>query len=112
MENDTTVRDVAVPDPNRCPVSDTLAVIGGRWKPLILYHLRLGPKRFNELRRLMPRVTQRMLTQHLRELEGDGVVSRTVHEKVPPHVEYAFTDDGRTLLPIFDAMAVWGTNRQ
>lgn len=90
-----------------CPISDTIEVIGGRWKPLILYHLRGGSKRFSELRRLMPSVTQRMLTQHLRELESDGVIIRTVREKVPPHVDYEFSARGRTLLPILDAMAAW-----
>lgn len=90
-----------------CPISDTLDVIGGRWKPLILYHLRGGSKRFNELRRLMPNVSQRMLTQHLRQLETDGVITRTVREKVPPHVDYDFSERGRTLLPILDAMAAW-----
>lgn len=96
------------PDPADCPVERTLAVIGGRWKPLILFHLRGGKKRFNELRRLMPTVTQRMLTQHLRELEADGVISRTIHPVVPPHVDYDFAALGRTLLPILDAMAAWG----
>jgi DNA-binding HxlR family transcriptional regulator len=95
-------------DPADCPVERTLAVIGGRWKPLILFHLRDGKRRFNELRRLMPGVTQRMLTQHLRELEADGVIARTIHPVVPPHVDYAFTPLGQTLLPILDAMAAWG----
>lgn len=95
-------------NPSDCPIDRTLAVIGGRWKPLILYYLRDGKRRFNELRRLMPTVTQRMLTQHLRELEVDGVISRTIHPVVPPHVDYEFTDLGRTLLPILDAMAIWG----
>lgn len=95
-------------NPARCPVETTLGVIGGRWKPLILYHLRGGPRRFNELRRLMPKVTQRMLTQHLRELESDGIVTRVVHAQVPPHVEYSFSGKGRTLWPVLDAMAEWG----
>jgi DNA-binding HxlR family transcriptional regulator len=94
--------------PADCPVERTLSVIGGRWKPLILFHLRDGKRRFNELRRLMPEVTQRMLTQHLRELEADEVISRTVHPVVPPHVDYDYTPHGRTLLPILDAMAAWG----
>ena len=102
MEDDTCI------DPNRCPIERTLKVIGGRWKSLILFHLRTSPRRFNELRRLMPGVTQRMLTQHLRELEADGIVHRHVKERVPPHVEYSFTDKGRTLLPILSAMSVWG----
>jgi hypothetical protein len=72
MQNDTAQIEAACFNPDHCPVETTLAVIGGRWKPLILYHLRERPRRFNELRRLMPKVTQRMLTQHLRELEADG----------------------------------------
>ena len=102
MQNDTCI------DPDHCPIERTLKVIGGRWKSLILYHLQASPRRFNELRRLMPSVTQRMLTQHLRELEADGIVFRDVKEKVPPHVEYSFTEKGRTLLPILSAMADWG----
>lgn len=94
--------------PNHCPVEITLAVIGGRWKALVMYHLQGGTKRFSELRRLVPGVTQRMLTQQLRELEADGVVNRHVHPVVPPRVDYTLTDHGRTLLPILEAMAAWG----
>ena len=94
--------------PDSCPVEVTLGVIGGKWKAMILYHLQQGPARFNVLRRLIPGVTQRMLTQHLRELESDGIVSRTVHQVVPPHVEYAITPLGETLGPILDSMARWG----
>jgi len=94
--------------PEDCPVDATLSVIGGKWKALILYHLRDGPRRFNELRRLIPSVTQRMITQHLRELEADGILHREVFAVVPPRVEYALTPTGRTLLPILEAMAHWG----
>jgi DNA-binding HxlR family transcriptional regulator len=97
--------------PTDCPVDRTMRVLSGRWKPLILYHLRLGPRRFNELRRLIPTITQRMLTQHLRELEADGVILRHVFEVVPPHVEYSLTALGRSLMPILDAMADWGAAR-
>jgi DNA-binding HxlR family transcriptional regulator len=107
MQNRTSATDIECLDADHCPISDTLAVIGGRWKPLILYHLRGGSKRFNELRRLIPSVSPRMLTQHLRDLESDGIVTRTVREQVPPHVDYAFSERGRTLLPILDAMAAW-----
>lgn len=100
--------DASCVDPEDCPVERTLSVIGGRWKPLILFHLRRGQHRFNELRRLMPKVTQRMLTQHLRDLEADGIVSRTVYPIVPPRVDYELTSLGRTLLPVLDAMATWG----
>ncbi len=96
--------------PDHCPVETTLAVIGGRWKALILYHLRDGSRRFNELRRLIPAVTQRMLTAHLRELEAHQIISRTVHAVVPPRVDYALTPLGESLLPILTAMAVWGSD--
>ena len=92
----------------RCPAEVTLAVIGGRWKVLILYHLFDGVKRFSELQRALPGVTQKMLTQQLRELEGDGIVSRTVYPQVPPKVEYAMTPLGKTLQPVVKAMCRWG----
>ena len=91
-----------------CPVVFTAEVIGGKWKPIILYHLIGGPKRFNALRRLMPEITQRMLTLQLRALEADGIVRRTVHDHVPPKVEYALTERGWALGPVFDAMCAWG----
>lgn len=91
-----------------CPIEKTLKVLGGRWKPLILFQIQSAPRRFNELRRLIPKVTQRMLTQHLRELESDEIVHRAVLDQVPPHVEYSLTTKGRTLLPILEAMADWG----
>jgi DNA-binding HxlR family transcriptional regulator len=95
--------------PGECPVERTLRVIGGRWKVLILYYVRGGPRRFNELRRMMPAISQRMLTQHLRELEADGIINRHIFPVIPPHVEYSFSDLGRSLLPILDAMADWGS---
>ena len=91
-----------------CPAEVTLGVIGGRWKVLILYHLFDGVKRFSELQRALPGVTQKMLTQQLRELEGDGIVSRTVYPQVPPRVEYAMTPLGKTLQPVVKAMCRWG----
>lgn len=100
--------DTAHADPDHCPVEVTLSAIGGKWKALILFHVRSRPRRFNELRKLIPRVTQRMLTQHLRELETDGILLREVFAQVPPHVEYSLTRKGRTLVPVLDAMAAWG----
>ncbi len=96
-----------------CGVTATVEVIGGRWKALVLFHLKDQPRRFNELRRLLPGITQRMLTLQLRALEEDGIVTRTVHNTVPPHVEYAFSKKGWTLGPLLDAMEAWGdANRQ
>lgn len=90
-----------------CPVSTILDIIGGKWKVLILYHLFGDTRRFNELQRLMPTITQRMLTLQLRELEQDGIVHREVYPQVPPKVEYSLTDFGRTLLPVIQAMHDW-----
>ena len=91
-----------------CPVEATLAVLGGRWKALILFHLRDQTLRFAQLRRKIPGVSERMLTQQLRELEGAGVVRREVHAEVPPRVEYSLSDYGQTLRPITDLMCAWG----
>ena len=90
-----------------CPVSTILDIIGGKWKVLILYHLFGDTRRFNELQRLMPAITQRMLTLQLRELEQDNIVHREVYPQVPPKVEYSLTDFGRTLLPVIQAMHDW-----
>lgn len=92
-----------------CPVNVTLDVIGGKWKVLILYHLCQGTKRFNEMRRLLPEVTQRMLTLQLRELELDGIVHREVYPQVPPKVEYSLTEFGQTLMPVIQVMHDWGS---
>jgi DNA-binding HxlR family transcriptional regulator len=96
----------------RCPAEATIDVLGGRWKAPIVWHLlRSGTLRFGELRRTMPGVTQKMLTQHLRELESDGVVSRKVYAEVPPKVEYSLTQRGKTLKPVIEAMCKWGKGR-
>ena len=92
-----------------CPVSATLHLIGGKYKALILWHLMDRTIRFSELRKLVPEATPKMLTQQLRELEGDGLLSRTVYPVVPPKVEYALTDKGGSLRPILEAMFDWGT---
>lgn len=91
-----------------CPVNTTLAVMGGKWKPLILYYLNGNTRRFNELHRLLPAVTQRVLTMQLRELETDGIVLRKVYAQVPPKVEYSLTAFGETLIPVVAAMHDWG----
>lgn len=92
----------------RCPVEFTIDVLEGKWKPLILYYLLGGTKRFGELQRLMPHVTRRMLTQHLRELERDGIVHRKVYQQVPPMVEYSLTELGHSLEPVLFTMLEWG----
>lgn len=92
-----------------CAVEATLSVIGGVWKPVILFHLLGGTLRFNAICRLTPSATPRMITLQLRELEADGIVRRTVFPEVPPRVEYALTDLGRTLEPVLVSMREWGT---
>ncbi|QAA35125.1 winged helix-turn-helix transcriptional regulator [Clostridium manihotivorum] len=93
-----------------CPVEATLNVIGGKWKGVILYRLLSGKKRFNELRREMPKITHRMLTLQLRDLEGDGLVKRTIYAEVPPRVEYELTELGLTIKPIITELYNWGKN--
>ncbi|MDA8390509.1 MAG: helix-turn-helix domain-containing protein [Gammaproteobacteria bacterium] len=92
-----------------CPVEACVEVIGGKWKGVILFHLFRKTRRFNELLRLMPAVTHRMLTRQLRELESDGIIGRTVYPEVPPRVEYALTEFGLSLEPVLAALQVWGT---
>ncbi|MDX2077316.1 MAG: helix-turn-helix domain-containing protein [bacterium] len=92
----------------QCPLELTIDVLDGKWKRLILYHLFDGTKRFGELQRLLTGVTRRMLTQHLRELENDGIVHREVYQQVPPKVEYSLTPLGRTLEPVLEVMLKWG----
>lgn len=91
-----------------CPVEGALSLIDGKWKGVILYHLLQGTLRFNEIRRKLPNVTQRMLTLQLRELEANGLVTRTVFAQVPPRVDYSLTEYGRSLAPVIDALKAWG----
>lgn len=97
------------PDPQTdCPVTRCLAAIGGKWKPVILFCISNGVDRFGAMRRAIPAVTKQMLTQQLREMEADGLLTRTVYAEVPPRVDYALTEHGKSLLPVVDAMRAWG----
>ena len=91
-----------------CPITATLNVIGGKRKGQIWWRLSSGIRRFGELQRSIPEITPKMLTQQLRELERDGVVSRIVYPEVPPKVEYCLTEYGKTLAPVFASMSEWG----
>jgi len=91
-----------------CGLEAALDVVGGKWKPIVLWQLASGPRRFGELRRTVSGISEKMLIQQLRDLEGDGIVTRTVYPQVPPKVEYSLTARGRGLLPIIDAIVDWG----
>lgn len=94
-----------------CCVELTLQIVGGKWKPIILWHLgNEGTKRFGELKKLIPNVTQKMLTQQLRELEGDGIINRKVYPQVPPKVEYSLTLLGQSIMPVLEKLCQWGEN--
>jgi DNA-binding HxlR family transcriptional regulator len=96
----------------QCPAEMTLDVIGGRWKVLILWQLFQGERRFSELLRALDGITQKMLTQQLRELEKDGIVHRQVYPQIPPKVEYSLTPLGKSLRPVVDAMCEWGLKQR
>jgi DNA-binding HxlR family transcriptional regulator len=91
-----------------CPVEATLDIISGKWKPMILLQLKDGPRRFNDLRRQLPFITQRMMTLQLRALEKDGVILREDFHENPPRTEYSFSEKGLTLGPILELLEHWG----
>ena len=95
-----------------CPVTYTLEKIGGKWKPLIIYHLMNGARRYGQLKKSIPGITEKMLIQHLREMEADGLLVRDVKPVVPPHVEYSLSETGNTLTPVMHAMAQWGLDQR
>ena len=92
------------------PVEATVRLIGGKYKAVILWHLRDQTLRFNELHKSVPKATPKMITQQLRELESDGLVNRVVYPVVPPKTEYSLTAFGQSILPVLDAMCNWGTD--
>lgn len=106
--NDKT-RSGCASDKKNCPVEATISLIGGKYKSLILWKLMGGTLRFSQLRKEVPCATPKMLTQQLRELEADGLISREVFPVIPPKVEYSLTNFGRTIAPVLEAMYAWGT---
>lgn len=93
----------------RCPVTETMSVIGSKWKPIILWIIHDQTRQFGEIQRFIPKITHKVLTQQLRELERDGIVNRRVYPIVPPKVEYSLTEYGSTIIPILKEMEKWGT---
>ena len=103
------VKKTFIFDENNCPVTATMKVLGGKWKPILINAIYFtSPARFGELKRSVIGITQSMLTQQLRELEEDGIISRKVYAEIPPKVEYTLTEFGLTLSPIILTMAKWG----
>ena len=116
MENNTNsdnqtdkIEKIIIFDEHSCPVTATMQVLGGKWKSILINAIYLtAPARFGELKRSVKGITQSMLTQQLRELEEDGIISRKIYAEIPPRVEYTLTEFGLTLSPIMLSMAKWG----
>ena len=95
-----------------CPITNSLKLIGGKWKIAIIYNLMKGPTRFGELKKVLSPITQQMLTKQLRELERDQIINRKVYEVVPPKVEYSLTEMGLSLKPVLNSWCKWGNENQ
>lgn len=91
-----------------CPVTATLSIVGGRWKPLILFHLTYGTRRFGEIAVRIPMISRKVLSEQLKDLEKDGLVIRRQYKEIPPRVEYSLTEMGQSLSGVFDEIAGWG----
>jgi DNA-binding HxlR family transcriptional regulator len=103
------IEEKIVFDEYTCPITATMKVLGGKWKPILINAIYFtAPARFGELKRSVNGITQSMLTQQLRELEEDGIISRKIYAEIPPRVEYTLTEFGLTLSPILQSMAKWG----
>lgn len=102
------IKQKEVEEEQICSVEAAINEIGGKWKPLILYSLKEGKQRFNEINKKLPAITQRMLTKTLRELESDEIIHRKIYAEVPPKVEYCLTKKGDSVMPILDALCQWG----
>ena len=92
----------------QCPVTYCVEIIGGKWKPIILFLISKGANRFGVLQRGIEGISKQMLTKQLRELEDDGILQRVIYPEIPPRVEYFITDKGKSLFPIIDSMKKWG----
>lgn len=91
----------------QCPITNAMTMVGGKWKPIIIYVLSSGTLRFGKIAFLIPIISRKVLTQQLRELERDGIVLRTVFSEIPPRVEYELTEKGKELMPVYQMLADW-----
>lgn len=97
-------------DPSVCPISYTLSMVGGKWKWVLMWILSTkGIQRYGEIQKCLPNITHKILIQHLKELEANGLISRKEYSQVPPKVEYSLTEKGQTLIPILELMSEWGS---
>jgi len=106
--NDMVTKERICNDFNDCPITATMEVIGGKWKPVILYNLLSGTRRFGEIAIRIPNISRKVLTEQLKELERDGLVIREQYQEIPPRVEYSLTDKSRSLTSVFKEIADWG----
>jgi len=104
----TTIKKSKTGNPYSCPLTAAVNKIGGRWKPIILFYLSNGSRRFGQLAVTVPMISKKVLTQQLKQLEVDGLISRKQFNEIPPRVEYALTDFGKSVLPILDRICEWG----
>lgn len=107
IKESSTIQENKLTAFNECPVTYVMEKIGGYWKPIILYHLLTGSKRYSELKKTIPAITEKMLIQHLKQLEADDLVIRESRPVVPPHVTYTLTKAGMALKPVMYTMAKW-----
>ena len=99
-------------NPKFCPIENTLKIIGGKWKAILLWYIAEAPKRYGELKKLVPGISEKMLIQSLRAIETDGLINREVFNEIPPRVEYSVTKRGETLMPILKTMYAWGAKSE
>ena len=95
-------------NPNNCPVTHCMNIIGGKWKPIVIYLITIGKNRFSLLQKAIPDISKQMLVNQLREMEEDNLIERIIYAEIPPRVEYKLSEYGKTVLPIIDVMADWG----
>lgn len=110
IKESSTIQENKLTAFKECPVTYVMEKIGGYWKPIILFHLLSGSKRYSELRKAMPHITEKVLIQQLKQLEADQLLTRKALPVVPPHVTYSLTDAGRALHPVLYAMATWAVD--
>jgi DNA-binding HxlR family transcriptional regulator len=108
LEKVNSLEDLAAYGLTKCPVTLTSLIIGGKWKPVIIYNVSRGINRFGEMQRAMPGISKKMLTQELRDLERNGILNRKIYAEIPPRVEYSLTEQGKATLPVLQSMVDWG----